>query len=116
MVTASGSPSKETERRSSVPTQSSVVSTISEPGRRPTIPSVTSPIRSFGPGRSPRIPTSLPLRSAASRAMVTFSAWSARVPWEKLKRKTSAPASISSSMPSTLRVAGPIVVTILVRR
>ena len=57
-------------------------------------------------GRSPPTP-------ARIRSM--FSACSSRVPCEKLSRKTSAPARISSASVSTERVAGPIVATIFVR-
>ena len=42
--------------------------------------------------------------------------WSVWVPWEKLRRKVVAPASISWRIMSGLLVAGPIVATIFVRR
>ena len=93
-----------------------VVSVSSDPGRSSTTPPSTSSIRSLGPGRSPSRPTSRPAACDASRAIATFSACSSRLPWEKLSRKTSAPARISSAIVSTERVAGPIVATILVRR
>ena len=93
-----------------------VVSVSSEPAWSSTTPPSTSSIRSFGPGRSPSRPTSRPASCEASRAIATLAACSSRVPCEKLSRKTSAPARISSAIRSTERVAGPIVATILVRR
>ncbi len=54
-----------------------------------------APIRSFGPGRSWRIATCRPTRLAAARTRSAFSACSSRLPWEKLNRATSIPASIS---------------------
>ena len=44
------------------------------------------PAAASGPGRSPRMPISLPVISAASRVQATFSACSSRVPCEKLRR------------------------------
>ena len=89
------------------PIPSSVVRVSSEPCRSSTTPPSTSSIRSFGPGRSPSSPTSRPAASAASRAIATLAACSSRVPWEKLSRKTSAPARISSAMPLDDAGGGP---------
>src|SRR5919201_704570 len=75
-----------------------------------------SPSRIFGPGRSPSRPTSRPARCAASRAIAISSMWDSRVPCEKLRRSTSAPTLITPARISGLRVAGPSVATIFVRR
>ena len=79
-------------------------------------PSFSSPMRSLGPGRSWRIATCRPARSAAVRTRWAVSAWSDRVPWEKFSRATSIPAATIRSSVCTSREAGPIVATILVRR
>ena len=47
-----------------------------DPGRRPTIPVVDVADPQLRPGEVTEVPTCLPLRSAASRAMATFSACS----------------------------------------
>ena len=55
----------------------------------------SSPIRSFGPGRSPRTATSCPTFAEALRIASIVPAWRSRSAWEKLSLKTSTPASIS---------------------
>ncbi len=62
------------------------------------------------------IPTSRPTSSLTARIRRTFSACSSGVPWAKLSRKTSTPASKSSRSTSGELLAGPTVATILVRR
>src|SRR5207248_2326085 len=79
-------------------------------------PSAKRPSRIFGPWRSARTPIARP-RSAAIRRTVSYTTeWSARVPWLKLSRATSIPASMSSASCEGLDVAGPSVQTILARR
>ena len=99
-----GSPSQETGRRSASPSSSSVVRVSSVPGSSSTTSPSTSSIRSFGPGRSPSSPTSRPAalaRLAGHRDVLGVLV--AASPCEKLSRKTSAPAPISSA--SARRVA-----------
>ena len=76
----------------------------------------SSPIRSFGPGRSPSTATSRPTRSAAARIASIVRAWRSGSAWEKLRRKTSAPASISARARPASQLAGPTVAMIFVRR
>ena len=76
----------------------------------------SSPIRSFGPGRSPRIATSRPTVCEAARIAAIVSACFSGPAWEKLRRKTSVPASIICSSTPGDQLAGPTVATILVRR
>ena len=57
-----------------------------------------------------------PRARQASRIVAIRSACSSAVAWEKLIRRTSAPAAISSTSRSTVDVAGPTVATIFVRR
>ena len=59
------------------------------------------------------IPTGRP--SARRRISSTVAPCSACVPWEKLRRKTSAPASMSARSMGSLRLAGPTVATTRVR-
>ena len=73
-------------------------------------------MRSLGPGRSPRIATSRPARSAAARIRPAVSACWSGVPWAKLRRATSIPASTIAVSTSTSWEAGPMVATILVER
>ena len=75
----------------------------------------SSPIRIFGPGRSPSTATSRPTRPAAARIASIVPAWRSRSAWEKLSRKTSTPASISRSSTSGSQLAGPTVAMIFVR-
>ena len=86
------------------------------PGLSSAMPSVSLPIRSFGPGRSWRIATERPARLAASRTRWAVSACSSALPWEKLSRATSIPASTIWTRTSGSREAGPMVATIFVRR
>ena len=120
-----GSPSCTAAVRPSQPTGSSslepivrsaVVRVSSLPASISTNPPSTSSSRSFGPGRSPSTPTHLPISSPAARIRSTFSAWLAWSPWEKLSRKTSAPAEIRRSSIFGDREAGPTVATIFVLR
>ena len=113
---AAASPGQETETRSASPADSCVVSVKGRPASSSTTPPAISPIRSFGPGRSPSSPTSRPARSAAWRASSIVSACSCGSPWAKLSRSTSAPAAINSVSVCSERLAGPIVATIFVRR
>ena len=92
------------------------VSVSSLPSSSSTTSPATSPSRSLGPGRSPSSPTSRPAISHASRIVAMRSACSGGVACEKLTRRTSAPARISSTRWSRSLVAGPTVATIFVRR
>ena len=76
----------------------------------------SSPIRSFGPGRSPRTATSCPAFAEASRIASIVPAWRSRSAWEKLSLKTSTPASISCVRTGGSQLAGPTVAMIFVRR
>ena len=102
--------------RCSSPTSPSGVRVTVLPVSSSTTSSRIEPIRSFGPGRSPRIATSRPTSSAAPRIASIVSAWRSGSAWEKLSRSTSAPAAISSASLRGSQVAGPTVATILVRR
>ena len=73
-------------------------------------------MRSFGPGRSPRIATSRPRFAAALRIVSIVCFCFSGPAWEKLRRKTSAPAPISCSSTPRSQEAGPTVAMILVRR
>src|SRR5918999_143568 len=88
----------------------------SSPGLSSAIPSTSLPIRSLGPGRSWRMATERPARSAAARTRSAVSACSSALPWEKFRRATSIPASIICTRTSGSREAGPMVATIFVRR
>ena len=57
-----------------------------------------------------------PLCVAARRTRAIVSAWPSCVPCEKLKRKTSTPASINSRMAASVLDAGPSVAMIFVFR
>src|SRR4051794_17304171 len=86
------------------------------PMPRSAVPSRSAPMRSLGPGRSCRIATGRPARPAASRTRWAISACCSAVPWLKLRRATSMPASTMRTRTSRSLDAGPIVATILVRR
>ena len=73
-------------------------------------------MRSFGPGRSPSTATSRPTRPAAARIDSIVPAWRSRSACEKLRRKTSTPASIRRSRTAGSQLAGPTVAMIFVRR
>ena len=88
----------------------------SSPGLSSAIPSVSGPMRSFGPGRSCSTATWRPARPAAWRTSDAVSACSSAVPWEKFRRATSIPASTMRTSTSGSRDAGPMVATIFVRR
>ena len=60
--------------------------------------------------------TGRPARFAASRTRCAVSACSSALPWEKLRRATSIPASTIRTRTSGSRDAGPMVATIFVRR
>ncbi len=116
-LTAAVRPAHPTGSVSSSPgCSTSVVRINCDSVRIETKPPLRSPSRSFGPGRSPRMPTHLPMSSPAARIRSMFSAWVSRSAWEKLSRKTSAPAEIIRSRIFGARDAGPTVATILVRR
>src|SRR6218665_88107 len=105
------------ETISSVPfTVSSVVMRNSPPSLSSVLPLMKRPVRIFGPWRSPRMPTALRHLSEAPRSLAMFSACCSWLPWEKLSRATSIPASISASSISWLWLAGPRVQTIFARR
>ena len=79
-------------------------------------PSRSRPMRSFGPGQvlEDRHRAAGAVRGLAHARAV--SACSSRVPWEKLSRATSMPASTIRTSISGSREAGPMVATIFVRR
>jgi hypothetical protein len=62
------------------------------------------------------VPIGRPRSASTSRTIRKRSACSGCVPWLKLKRKTSAPASASARMRSLDELAGPSVATILTLR
>ena len=84
------------------------VSSISPPCMRP--------VRILGPCRSPRMATARRRWRDRSRMVAHHLGQPAWSPWEKLSRKTSAPASIRASSIASDSLAGPTVATILVRR
>ena len=79
-------------------------------------PSAKRPTRSLGPCRSMIVPIGRPRSCSTSRTTAKRVAWSSWLPWLKLKRNTSAPASASSRMRSLVELAGPSVATILAQR
>jgi len=104
------------ETRPGRPTSSPIAMTSGSPFfRGMALPPSSRPVRIFGPPRSCRIATSLLARRAAARTRANVAACDSCVPWEKLRRKTSTPASMSRPSTSGARDAGPIVATILVR-
>ncbi len=79
-----------------------------------TLPPGNRPTRIFGPHRSASTATG---RSPAASRMAAYdSPWVWWSPWEKFRRKTSAPAAMSSRSRATDALAGPTVATIFVRR
>jgi hypothetical protein len=72
-------------------------------------------IRTFGPRRSPRMPTTRPALAAAARVPSIRRAWSSKLPCEKFTRTRSTPAAMRSASAAGGSVAGPSVATILVR-
>ena len=88
----------------------------SSPGTSGTPPSGREPTRSFGPLQVPRSllwACSSPPRPCGSAAAPSRGARG--LPWEKLSRNRSAPASTSWAIISLLSEAGPRVATIFVR-
>ena len=83
------------------------------PAARSRRPSRTVPIRIFGPWRSCRMPIGRPTSRSRARMAACTLAWSACVPWLKLRRKVSTPARNRAFSISGLSVAGPTVATIL---
>ena len=73
-----------------------VVSVKSAPAWSSAVPSANAPIRTLGPVRSCRIATGTCRASARRRSRRIVSRCSSRVPWEKLSRATSIPASRSA--------------------
>src|SRR5262245_25872079 len=84
------------------------------PRRSSTGPSLISPIRIFGPGRSPKMATEAPAARAAARTLAIAARWVAGSPCEKFTRATFIPAAMSCSSTSCDSEAGPMVQTILV--
>ena len=80
--------------------------------RLPGVPEL--PTRSFGPGRSPRMPTSRPAVLEAARMSFTTWAWRDTSACEKFRRNTSTTASIISTRVLGSQLAGPTVATIFV--
>src|SRR5689334_9252757 len=74
------------------------------------------PNRILGPWRSARMPTARPEAAAASRTRRYTFSWSSWLPWLKLSRATSMPASTRPRIRSGEEVAGPSVQTIFARR
>src|ERR1700722_12894238 len=74
------------------------------------------PSRSLGPCKSARMPIGRPVSASTRRIAVNSLRWSSWVPWLKLQRKTSTPASNSARKRSGLELAGPSVATILALR
>jgi hypothetical protein len=110
----SARPGQATGSRSAVPSTSSAVSTTESPVISSAKSSAIGPSLSFGPGTSWRTAVGRPACTAASRTMPTVSPCCSTVPWAKLRRTTSRPASIIARIVSTLREAGPIVPMIFV--
>ena len=98
------------------PRMSSVVMSRRSPLTSWIAPFSILPVLIFGPCRSARMPILL-ARCADNWRIVSirwvFSSWE---PWEKLRRKTSAPASISRLIISGEELAGPSVEIIFVLR
>src|SRR5258706_8411306 len=95
---------------------SAVSSANGAPSTSCTQPVAKLSMRIFGPARSASMPTLRPAVSAAARTSSTRRRCESRVPWEKLMRATSSPASIMPAITAGSSVAGPSVATILVRR
>src|SRR3954454_6500481 len=115
--TASDKPDQVTPIRWASPSPSMPAHSVRwSPARSSATSSRSGPMRSLGPGRSWRMATGRPARPAAERMRSTFSSCSSRLPWEKFRRATSAPASIIRASVSESRHAGPMVTTIFVRR
>ena len=70
----------------------------------------------FGPERSCRIAIDAPISAETLRTSRRTASCSSWLPWEKLSRKTLAPASIRLFIFSGPRDEGPRVATIFVRR
>jgi len=81
-----------------------------------TRPAPNLPTRSFGPCTSARMPMGRPVRRSISRMVAIRAAWSSWLPWEKLRRNTSAPARNRRSITCGSALAGPRVAIIFVRR
>src|SRR5512145_2485491 len=100
----------------SVPITSRLVIVTSPPVTSTSVPPAMTPVRIFGPCRSPRIATARCRRRESSRMRRMTSVLAEWSPCEKLRRKTSAPTSIRASSICSDAQAGPTVATILVRR
>src|SRR5712671_3653976 len=81
-----------------------------------TRPPAKLPSRSLGPCRSARMPIGRPVSASTWRISANRARCSSCVPWLKLRRKTSTPASNSARRRSPPALAGPIVATILALR
>ena len=116
VFTSAGSRLYVHETRSWVPGTSSPVMVTHSPVRHSTGPPANLPSRIFGPCRSARMPTALPVASAASRTNAYTFSWSEWLPWLKFSRARSMPASTRPRIRSGVAVAGPMVQTIFARR
>src|SRR6516162_4517436 len=79
-------------------------------------PSAKVPRRSFGPCRSARMPIGRPVAPSIRLIAANRARWSLCVPWLKLSRKTSTPASNNARICSGVELEGPSVATILTLR
>ncbi len=101
--------------RSSAPQASCPAITITSPLSRK-VGASRSPIRIFGPCRSAINASGRPTAACTARTRRALSSCSSCVPWEKLSRTPSMPASTSAASVSSSFDAGPMVATIFVRR
>ncbi|OPZ28057.1 MAG: hypothetical protein BWZ01_01347 [Deltaproteobacteria bacterium ADurb.BinA179] len=112
--TLRGKSSNWTGMSEEVPFTRRVVSTTRSPRFRVHDPDSSWPMRILGPGRSPRMATSLPsMRDTCRIASMSRACWS-RFPWLKLSLATFIPARMSPFKTCFFLEAGPIVHTILV--
>src|ERR1700674_1760097 len=80
------------------------------------LPPLNVPRRSFGPCRSSSTPIGRLNSFSSLRMIASRSAWSACVPWLKLRRNTSTPRSNNARMACSPELAGPRGATILALR
>ena len=114
--TSAGRPLKVVLQRCTSPRMLSMVMVKVWPSTNSTGPAANRPSRILGPWRSASRPTVLPMAFAAARVSARRRACSSWEPWLMLKRATSRPARISSSIRSWVSVAGPRVQTIFALR
>ncbi len=96
------------------PSMSLVVNITVAPFFKVAWPSLSLPVRYFGPGRSMRIATFIPSRWLILLTARMYLAWTSCVPCDRLSRATFIPLLTRRSMTEAVPVAGPMVHTILV--